>query len=65
MGVLLRGTVERFNPQIHTEANSLTTLMKKHFAVKRKSFDLFKRYNKFQSWMYYSGRVNQGIQKGR
>ena len=65
MGVLLRGPQERFNPQIHTEANSLTTLMKKDFKVARKSFDLFKRYNKFQSWMYYSGRINQGVKKGK
>ena len=65
MGVLLRGPQDRFNPQIHTEANSLTTLMKKDFRVARKTFDLFKKYNKFQSWMYYSGRVNQGIQKGK
>lgn len=65
MGVLLRGPQERFNPQIHTEDNSLTTLMKKDFAVAKKTFDLFKKYNKFQSWMYYSGRVNQGIQKGK
>lgn len=65
MGVLLRGSQERFNPQIHTEANSLTTLMKKDFAVRRKTFDLFERYNKFQCWMYYSGRVNQGLKKGK
>ena len=65
MGVLLRGPVDRFNPQIHTEANSLTTLMKKDFRVARKTFDLFDRYNKFQSWMYYTGRVNQGAKKGK
>ncbi len=65
MGVLLRGPQQRFNPQIHTEANSLTTLMKKDFRVARKTFDLFKKYNKFQSWMYYSGRVNQGLHKGK
>lgn len=65
MGVLLRGAQERFNPQTHTESNSLTTLMKKDFAVKRKTFDLFKKYNKFQSWLYYSGRVNQGMKKGK
>lgn len=65
MGVLLRGPQERFNPQIHTEANSLTTLMKKDFAVNMKTFDLFKKYNKFQSWFYYSGRVNQGAKKGK
>jgi hypothetical protein len=65
MGVLLRGSQERFNPQIHTEANSLTTLMKKDMRVARKTFDLFKKYNKFQSWMYYSGRVNQGLHKGK
>lgn len=65
MGVLLRGAQERFNPQIHTESNSLNTLMKKDFRVARKTFDLFKKYNKFQSWMYYSGRINQGVQKGK
>ena len=65
MGQLLRGPQERFNPQIHTEANSLTTLMKKSFAIKKKTFDLFTRYNKFQSWFYYSGRVNQGATKGK
>lgn len=65
MGVLLRGTQERFNPQIHTESNSLTTLMKKDFRVARKTFDLFQRYNKFQSWMYYTGRVNQGAKNGK
>lgn len=65
MGILLRGPQERFNPQVHTEDNSLTTLMKKDFRVARKTFDLFKKYNKFQSWMYYSGRVNQGINKGK
>lgn len=65
MGILLRDTQERFNPQIHTEKNSLTTKMKKHFEVRVKSFDLFKRYNKFQSWMYYTGRVGQGARKGK
>lgn len=65
MGVLLRGPQDRFNPQIHTEGNSLTTLMKKDFRVARKTFDLFKKYNKFQSWMYYTGRVNQGAKKGK
>jgi len=61
----MRGPVERFNPQIHTEDNSLTTLMAKDFAVERKTFDLFKKYNKFQSWIYNTGRVNQGVQSGK
>lgn len=65
MGQLLRGAVENFNPQIHTEKNSLTVKMQKHFAVARKTFDLFTKYNKFQSWMYYSGRVNQGARAGK
>lgn len=65
MGQLLRGSTERFNPQIHTESNSLTTKMAKSFAMKRKSFDLFNRYNKFQSWMYYSGRINGGANAGK
>lgn len=50
---------------MHTEKNSLTTLMAKDFAIHRKTFDLFSKYNKFQSWMYYSGRVNQGVAKGK
>lgn len=64
MSQLLRGPQERFNPQIHTEKNSLTTLMAKNFAVHTKTFDLFERYNKFQSWMYHTGRINQGASKG-
>ena len=60
MSILMRGTKENFNPQIHTEANSLTFNMKKHFEVKRKSMDLFARYTKFTSFMYASGRYNGG-----
>lgn len=65
MGVLLRGTKENFNPQIHTEANSLTFNMQKHMAVRTKSLDLFSRYTKFQSFMYASGRFNQGAAQGK
>lgn len=60
MSVLLRGTKENFNPQIHTEANSLTFNMQKHMAVRTKSLDLFARYTKFQSFMFASGRYNAG-----
>lgn len=65
MGILLRGPVERFNPQIHTEANSLTTLMQKSMAVKKRSLDLFARYTRFKSFMMHSGRNNKGVQAGR
>lgn len=65
MGLLLRGPQERYNPQIHTEANSLTTLMAKDNAVARKTFDLFKRYTRFTSWMNLSGRLNQGARRGK
>lgn len=65
MSVLLRGTKENFNPQIHTEANSLTSNMNKHFEVRRKSMDLHARYTKFQSFMFASGRYNGGAQSGK
>jgi len=65
MGQLLRGTVEHFQPQIHTEGNSLTNLMAKHNEVARKTFDLFSRYTKFTGWCYLSGRINQGARKGK
>lgn len=64
MGILLRGTKENFNPQIHTEANSLTSNMQKYMAVRTKSLDLFARYTKFTSFMYASGRYNAGKQNG-
>lgn len=65
MAILMRGTRENFNPQIHTEANSLTSKMNKHFEVRRKSMDLFARYTKFTSFMFASGRVNGGSKSGK
>jgi len=65
MGTLLRGITERFNPQIHTEVNSLTVNMAKDMAIKNKSFDLFATKNKFISWLYATGRVNMGAQAGK
>ena len=64
MGTLLRGITERFNPQIHTEANSLTVNMAKHMAIKNKTFDLWSQKNKFISWLYATGRVNMGAKAG-
>lgn len=64
MGTLLRGISERFNPQIHTEANSLTVNMAKDMAIKNKTFDLFSQKNKFISWLYATGRVNMGAKAG-
>lgn len=61
MGTLLRGISERFNPQIHTEEKSLTVNMAKHFAIKRKTFELFGIQNKFVSFLYATGRVNMGV----
>lgn len=65
MGTLLRGISERFNPQIHTEVNSLTVNMAKDMAIKNKTFDLFASKNKFISWLYATGRVNMGAQAGK
>jgi len=56
MSILMRGTRENFNPQIHTEANSLTSQMNKYFEVRRKSMDLFSRYTKFTSFMFAPGQ---------
>lgn len=52
---------ERFDPQIHTEEKQLTVNMNKHFEVYKKSFDLFGHLNKFTSWMFATGRINQGV----
>ena len=65
MAILMRGTRENFNPQIHTEANSLTSQMAKHFEVRKKSMDLFSRYTKFTSFMYATGRYNGGANSGK
>lgn len=65
MSILMRGTVENFNPQIHTEANSLTSKMNKHFEVRKKSMDLFSRFTKFTSFMFASGRSNGGANTGK
>lgn len=65
MGLLLRGAQENFNPQIHTEATSLTYNMAKHFEVRKKSLNLFERYTKVQSFMLHSGRYNGGLTKGK
>ena len=65
MGVLLRGSAENFNPQIHTEENSLAVKMAKHMEIRKKSIELFKRYSRFTSLMYLSGRSNKGIGEGK
>lgn len=65
MGVLLRASAENFNPQVHTEENSLAVKMAKHFEVRKKSIELFKRYSKFTSFCYATGRTNKGIGEGK
>jgi hypothetical protein len=65
MGQLLRAPQQNFDRNIHTEKNSLTSKMKKDFRVARKTFDLFTKYNKFQTWMNYTGRVNRGARNGK
>ncbi|RZV65748.1 MAG: hypothetical protein EX254_04705, partial [Flavobacteriaceae bacterium] len=65
MGVLLRGAAENFNPQIMTEENSLSVHMKKDFKVKRKTFDLFGRYARWQSFCVKTGRQNAGARAGK
>lgn len=60
MATILRGISERYNPQIHTEATSLTQNMEKNPAVKSKAIDLWAGKNKFISWLYATGRTNMG-----
>lgn len=65
MAQLLRGPQENYNPQIHTEGNSLAVLMNKHMAVKNKALSLFSRFNKITSWASISGRTNGGAAAGK
>lgn len=64
-GIILRGITETYNDQIHLESNSLTQNMRKHFEVKRKSFDIWANKNKFVSFLYATNRVNMGAAQGR
>jgi hypothetical protein len=62
--MLLRGTPEMFNPQIHTEELSLTRQMDKKFEVHNTVLSRFERYCKFTSFLFHSGRVNGGVRNG-
>jgi len=65
MGTLLRSPQYNFNPQVHTEGNSLTHMMAKHMNVRKKSFNLSARYNKLTSFASSAGMVNSGIKAGK
>lgn len=65
MGVLLRDAAENFNPQIHTEENSLAVLMNKNMAVRAKSIELYQRFSRVSSFCALSGRVNKGARAGK
>lgn len=65
MGILLRDAAENFNPQIHTEENSLAVLMNKNMAVQAKSIELYQRFSRVSSFAALSGRVNKGAKAGK
>ncbi len=65
MGILLRDAAENFNPQIHTEENSLAVLMNKNMAVQAKSIELYQRFSRVSSFCALSGRVNKGVKAGK
>lgn len=65
MGILLRDAAENFNPQIHTEENSLAVLMNKDMAVQAKSIELYQRFSRVSSFAALSGRVNKGAKAGK
>lgn len=65
MGILLRDAAENFNPQVHTEENSLAVLMNKNMAVQAKSIELYQRFSRVSSFAALSGRVNKGVRAGK
>jgi hypothetical protein len=64
-GTILRGPQYNYNPQIHTEANSLTHKMAKHMEIRKKAFDLNARYAKVSSFAASAGMVNSGAMNGK
>lgn len=65
MSKLMKGQVETYNPQIHTEALSLGVQAEKSPAVHKATIDRFAKYAKFTSLLYLSGRVNGGLKNQR
>ena len=61
MGTILRSPQYNYNPQIHTEGNSLTHLMAKEFEVRRQMFQLHGRYAKITSFANATGMINGGL----
>ena len=62
--MLFRGPSTNYNAQIHTEELSLTSQMDKDAAVHNSVLSKFERYCKFTSFLFHSGRVNGGANKG-
>lgn len=65
MGQLMRGQQETFNPQIHTEALSLSVNQEKDNAIHKASINRFSRYSQFTSILFLTDRVNKGISRGK
>lgn len=65
MATILRSPQYNYNPQIHTEDNSLTHLMAKDFEVRRQMFQLHGRYAKITSFANAAGMMNGGLQNGK
>lgn len=61
----MRDAAENFNPQIHTEENSLAVLMDKNMKVRAKGIELFQRFSRVSSFAALTGRVNKGARAGK
>ena len=55
----MRGQQETFNPQIHTEALSLSVNQEKDNAIHKASINRFSRYSQFTSILFSYTRSNQ------
>ena len=65
MGQLMKGQQETFNPQIHTEALSLSVNQEKDNAIHKASINRFSRYSQFTSILFLTDRVNKGVKRGK
>lgn len=65
MGQLMQGQQETYNPQIHTEALSLSVNQQKDNAIHKATINRFSRFSQFTSILFLTDRVNNGAKKGR
>ena len=65
MGQLMKGQEETFNPQIHTEALSLSVNQEKDNAIHKATINRFSKYSQFTSLLFLTDRVNKGAKRGK